>query len=160
MPPLITAALWLIPGTLLTFFILPPLMQNVFRDVFVAPGLDVQDFVTQGPPSLFAVFWFCNVLAVLFWLWRTSRRRAASAKKVAAMRDQWWLAARLLPLAGLLCLVFQIWIPFPQISLPGVILLFVLLLVDEALLFWLPTVFASGGSYRFVAPGAQRFRKK
>ncbi len=155
---LITVVLLLVVGPVLNFFILPRSMETVFLDVFAAPGLQLQQFLGEGPPKLFKVFWFCNMGAIIVWFYRTMGRRAASAARVAAMRTQWWIAAGLLVAAGLICSAFSIWFPFPRVSLLGDVLLLVLLLVDEALLFWLPTVLASPRSYRLVAPGAQLFQ--
>lgn len=156
---LVILVVLLILGAVCNFVVLPALAATTFRDVFAAPGLPMQQFLNQGPPTLFRVFWFCNVGAVLAWFLRTSQRRAASAAGVAKMRGHWWLTACLLLAAGLVCTAFTIWIPFPQVSLMGEALLLALLLVDEALFFWLPTVLASPGSYRLVAPGAQIFQR-
>lgn len=156
---LITVVLLLVAGAVLNLLILPRLMETVFLDVFAAPGLQLEQFLDEGPPKLFTVLWFCNVAAVLFWFYRTMRRRAASAARVAAMGAQWWIAASLLLAVGLVCSAFSIWIPFPQVPLLGDILLLALLLVDEALLFWLPTALASPRSYRLVAPGAQLLQR-
>lgn len=149
----------LIVGAVLNFWILPSLMKAVFLNVFAAPGLQLQQFLVEGPPKLFTVFWCCNVGALIFWFSRTMGRRAASAARVSAMRTRWWIAGGLLLAAGLVCSAFSIWIPFPQVSLLGHILLLVLLLVDEVLLFWLPTVLASPRSYRLAAPGAQLLQR-
>ncbi|KKZ13922.1 MAG: hypothetical protein TQ37_02880 [Candidatus Synechococcus spongiarum 15L] len=154
----LVAVVVLLLGAVCNFFFLPGFVAN-FRNVFAAPGLQLQQFLAEGPPTLFVVFWFCNVGATLFWFVRTMRRRTASAAMVAKMRAQWWIAAVLLLVAGLVCFVIRIWSPFPQVPPLGIILLLVLLLVDEALLFWLPTVLASPRSYRLVAPGSQLFQK-
>ena len=155
---LIILVVLLVLGAACNFVVLPGLVTS-FRNVFAAPGLPMQQFLDEGPLTLFKVFWFCNVGAVLAWVYRTSQRCAASAARVARMRGHWWITASLLLAAGLVCSAFTIWIPFPQVSLMGTILLLVLLLVDEALFFWLPTVLASPRSYRLVAPGAQIFQR-
>lgn len=148
-----------VAGAVCNFSILPWLVQNLFRDVFAAPGLSpLQEFLNEGPPTLFKVFWFCTLGAVAAWFGRTVGRRAASAARVAEMRDRWWTTASLLLVVGLVCMAFSIWIPFPQVPLAGSILLVGLLLVDEALFFWLPTVLTSPRSYRLVVPGAQLVR--
>lgn len=156
---LITVVLLLIAGAVLNFWILPRSMETIFLNVFAAPGLQLQQFLGEGPPKLFRVFWFCNVGALMVWFYRTMGRRAASAARVSAMRARWWIAGGLLLAAGLVGSAFSIWIPFPQVSLLGDIFLLVLLLVDEAFLFWLPTVLASPRSYRLAAPGAQLLQR-
>ncbi|KKZ13113.1 MAG: hypothetical protein TE42_01710 [Candidatus Synechococcus spongiarum SP3] len=155
---LVTLVVLLTLGAVCNFVVLPGLATN-FRNVFAAPGLPMEQFFNEGPPTLFRVFWFCNVGAVLAWVYRTWQRRAASAARVARMRGYWWITASLLLAAGVVCSAFTIWIPFPQVSLMGEVLLLALLLVDEALFFWLPTVLASPRSYRLAAPGAQIFQK-
>ena len=156
---LVTLVVLLVLGPMWTFFALPWLMETVFLDIFAAPGLQLQQFLDEVTGKLFVVFWCCNVSVVLVWVLRTMRRRAASAAKVAVMRVRWWTAASLLLAAGLILSAVMVLLPFPRLSPGGVILLLVLLLVNEALLFWLPTVFASRRSYRLVVPGAQLFPK-
>ena len=158
MRKLVILVVLLVLGAVCNFVFLPGLMTN-FRNVFAAAGLPLQQFLDEGPPSLFMTFWFCNVGAVLAWFGRTMQRRAASAAMVAKMRAQWWITAGLLMAVGLVCFIILISMPFRQVSLLGVVLLLVLLLVDEALCFWLPTVVASPRSYRLVVPGAQVFQK-
>ena len=162
MRKLITVAALLGLGAMLNFFALPWLMEMetaFFLHVFASPGLQLQEFLAEGPTTLFAEFWFCNVGALLVWFGWTMQRPAASATKVAAMRGKWYMIAFLLVVVGWICIFFRIWFPFREVSLSGIILLLALLLVDEAFLFWLPTALASPRSYRLVAPGAQLFQK-
>ena len=154
---LVTVVVFLVLGPMWTFFALPWLMETVFLGVFAAPGLQLRQFLDEVTGKLFVVFWCCNASVVLLWVVRTMQRRAASAAKVAAMRVQWWTAASLLLAAGLILSAVMILLRFPQVSPGGIILLLALLLTSEALLFWLPTVFASRRSYRLVVPGAQFF---
>ena len=155
---LVTVLVLLFGGPMWTFVVLPWLLKTVLLNGFVSPGLQVQQFLDEVT-GLFVVFWCCNVSVVLLWVVQTMQRRAASAAKVAAMRARWWTAASLLLVTGLLPSAVMVWFRFPQLSPGGIILLLALLLVSEALLFWLPTVFASRGSYRLVVPGVQRFPK-
>ena len=156
---LVTVVVLLVVGPTWTFFALPWLLETVFLNSFASPGLQLQQFLDEVTGKLFVVFWCFNVSVVLLWVVRTMQRRAASAARVAAMRARWWTAASLLLAAGLLLSAVMILLRFPQLSPGGIILLLALLLVNEALLFWLPTMFASRGSYRLVVPGTQLFPK-
>jgi hypothetical protein len=158
-----------IGGILWVFLAQNVLFLNVFAGWLVGPGLDLQDYLQTGSSPSFTVLWLGCVTALLIWYWVTFRRSTSSSAEVRRLRGQWWLAALLLVLFGWLCqylfTVFR-WqvtgtsplegggVNYYPVPFTGWILLLVFVVLDVAVLFWLPTVLASPRSHRFVVPGA------
>jgi len=108
----------------------------------------------------------------LIWLAITTSKTPMNSSEVRAMRPTWWICATALVMLGWLYqLVFTvlIWqftgtapmegveINYYPVPAGGWATLLILVVLDVALLFWLPTMLATPKSYRLVVPGALKF---
>lgn len=156
-------------GIVWIFYIQNWLLLNIFPGLLVGPGLNLNSFLQFGSSPAFSVLWAGCMTAVFAWIARTMSARPQSSAQVRVMQPLWWLAAALLVVFGWLCLswftIFQ-WqlfgtspveggsANFYPVPPSGWIILIGFVLLDVILLFWLPTLFASPRTYRFVVPGA------
>jgi hypothetical protein len=147
-------------GVLWIFLGQPFIFEKAIPTLLVGPGMILQVFLQRGTTPAFTVFWSGCISALLVWYFITFTARTSSSSQVRKMRGMWWLAALALVIFGWLCqlffFIFQ-WILQGQsmflIPIVGWIMMLLIVVVDVALLFWLPTVLASPRSFRLVVPG-------
>ncbi|WP_457767015.1 hypothetical protein [Cyanobium sp. ULC065] len=142
---------------------------NLFAGLLGGDGLDLNSYLQSGSSPSFTVLWISCIIALLLWLIVTSRARPRNGAEVRRMRPLWWTAATVLVLLGCLYQLFFtvfIWqlqgqspvegsaINYFPVPPTGWLVLILFVVIDVALLFWLPTVLGSPRSYRLVVPGA------
>jgi hypothetical protein len=100
----------------------------------------------------FVLLWISCLIGLMAWLFFTIKSKTRNADEVMQMRSRWWLTA--MSLIGLGW--FYQWLILRADPLPpeGWFILLLFVPVDVLLLFWIPTLLASPGSYRYVVPGA------
>lgn len=148
-------------GVLWIFLGQPYIFEKAFPTLLVGPGMVLQVFLQKGSNPGFTVFWAGCISALLVWYFITFTSRTSSSSQVRAMRAMWWIAAVILVLFGWLCQLFFFilqWLlqgltAFP-IPIAGWMVMLLMIVLDVALLFWLPTLLASPRSFRLVVPGA------
>lgn len=142
---------------------------NLFAGLLGGDGLNLSDYLQNGSSPSFTFLWISCIAALFLWLFITYKARPRNGAEVRQMQPLWWAAASILVLLGCLYQLFFtvfIWQLQGQSPVEGsainafpvpstgwmVLILFVIL--DVALLFWLPTVLGSPRTYRLVVPGA------
>ncbi len=113
----------------------------------------------------------------LIWIYRSSKARFASSRAARARTGAWWLWAILLYIVLFgLYLGIELGIGYPytqpgsgEVVTAGVVetvfanaplgWMALFLVIDGALLFWLPTALSSLGTLRYITPGARGLRK-
>lgn len=111
------------------------------------------EFLSQRSSNTpFGLLWVSCIAALMIWLFLTINSKTRNADEVMQMRSRWWLAAMIL--VGLGWSFQWLFSRADPIPLPGWFILLIFVPVDVLLLFWLPTLLASPGSYRYVVPGA------
>ena len=157
-------------GVLWIFLGQPYVFQHGFHTLLVGPGMNLQTFLRNGSSPGFTVFWAGCLSALLVWYFITFTSRTSQSSQVRSMRVMWWIAAIILVIFGWLCQLFfaVLWwllrglspleggagVNYFPIPIAGWMVLLLMIVLDVALLFWLPTVLASPRSYRLVVPGA------
>lgn len=145
------------------------LLLGLFSGLLEGPGMNLDRFLQTGSSPSFTVLWISCLSALLFWLFITYRARPRNGAEVRQMQPQWWAAATILVVLGCIYQLFFtvfVWqlqgqspmqgsgmnyFPIPP---SGWIVLILFVVIDVAVLFWLPTVLASPRTYRLVVPGA------
>lgn len=115
------------------------------------PSLVTRWLASDYTLSALIVFFTCLV-ATLVWIVFTSLSSFYGAKEVDRSRIVWWLLG-LLPVASIGITVFWLnRLPSAQASLLGFFVL------DELLLYWLPTATSSPESVKYIPPGSAFIR--
>jgi len=141
---------------------------NIFPGILVGDGLNLYDFLQTGSSPAFTVFWAGCITALMIWIGVTWSSQPRSSRQARQMQPMWWVAAAVLTAFGFLCLgwftIFQWQLTgtspvqggtnFYPVPAGGWVVLLGFVLLDVALLFWLPTLLASPRTYRLVVPGA------
>jgi len=145
------------------------LLLTIFPGMLVGPGLNLISLLQIATSPAFTVFWGGCIIALFIWILTTLGDSPKSSAQVRRKQPLWWFAAIALVLFGWLCLSwFTIlrWQVFGTSPVEGAgvnyfpvppggwIVLMLFVIIDVALLFWLPTMLASPRTYRFVVPGA------
>lgn len=147
--------------------------QNwVFLNIFSALlGQDLSVFLPQISSPSFTVLWFSCITALGIWIVTTLNGKPRNAAEVRAMQPLWWLAASVLVVLGWLYqLIFTVlmWqikgespvqgsgVNYYALPFAGWLLVLGAVMLNVLLLFWLPSLLATGRTYRFVVPGAVR----
>lgn len=157
-------------GALWVFLAQNWIFLNLFPGMFaVGGGLDLEGYLQTGSSPSFTALWFSCIVAVLVWLIATSSARPRNSSEARNMRPFWWLVAAVLIMLGWIYQLFFtvfIWqirgespvegsgINYFPLPPGGWAILFVFVVLDVMILFWLPTLFASPRNYRLVVPGA------
>jgi hypothetical protein len=147
-------------------------LLNAFGGFIGGGGMDLSEYVTSASSPSVQALWFTCAAVTLIWLFTTTNKSPMNSAEVREMRPAWWICVTVLVLFGwfyqlvFTVLIWQIsgtapvegmeanYFPVPP---GGWIILLALVIFDVALLFWLPTMFASPKSYRLVVPGALKF---
>ena len=129
-------------------------------------------FLDSASSPSFQMLWFTCVSVTLIWLFTTTKKSPVNSAEVRKMQPAWWVCAIVLVLLGWIYQLFFIVLKWQisgtapvegidtnyfQVPAGGWMTLLVLVILDVALLFWLPTMLASPKSYRLVVPGALKF---
>jgi drug/metabolite transporter (DMT)-like permease len=164
-PCVIAGVLWIFIGQ--NFVLL-----NVLGGLIGGGGLPLLQFLDSAISPSFQALWFTCATVTLIWLFTTTKKSPMNSAEVREMQPAWWLCALFLVLLGWVYQLFftvlkwQISGTAPvagidanyfQVPPGGWLTLLVLVVFDVALLFWLPTIFASPKSYKLVVPGAMKF---
>ena len=142
---------------------------NLFPGILVGGGIpNLFVFLQTASSPAFTVCWAGCITALMIWIGITWSSQPRSSKQTRRMQPMWWVAAAVLTVFGFLCLgwftIFQWQVTgtspvqggpnFYQVPAGGWVVLLGFVLLDVALLFWLPTLLASPRTYRLVVPGA------
>ena len=134
--------------------------------------MNLTQYLASASSPSFQALWFTCAAVTLIWLFTTTKKSPMNSAEVREMQPTWWVCAVVLVLLGwfyqliFTVLIWQISGTAPvegieanyfQVPPGGWITLLVLVILDVALLFWLPTMLASPKSYRLVVPGALKF---
>lgn len=162
----IVGVLWIFIGQNLV-------LLNVLGGLIGGGGMDLSLYLASASSPSFQALWFTCVAVTLIWLFTTTKKSPMNSAEVREMQPTWWVCAVVLVLLGwfyqliFTVLIWQISGTAPvegieanyfQVPPGGWITLFVLVVLDVGLLFWLPTMLASPKSYRLVVPGALKFQ--
>ncbi len=141
---------------------------NIFSTVL---GQDLNVFLPQISSPSFTVLWFSCITTLGIWIVTTLNGKPRNAAEVRVMQPLWWLAATVLVLLGWLyqfIFTVLIWkiqgaspvqgsgVDYYALPFAGWLLVLGAVMLNVLLLFWLPTLLATGRTYRFVVPGAVR----
>ncbi|MCF8140497.1 MAG: hypothetical protein K9J75_05260 [Cyanobium usitatum Tobar12.5m-G36] len=155
-------------GILWVFIAQNWILLNIFSGLL---GQSISVYLTQISSPSFTVLWFSCITALGIWIVTTLNGKPRNAAEVRVMQPLWWLAASVLVLLGWLYqLIFTVFIWQVQGASPvegsgvnyyalpfaGWLLVLGAVMLNVLLLFWLPTLLATGRTYRFVVPGAVR----
>ena len=155
-------------GILWVFIAQEWIFLNVFSTLL---GRDLDVFLPQISRPSFTALWFSCITALGIWIVTTLNGKPRNAAEVRAMQPLWWLAASVLVVLGWLYqLIFTvlIWqmqdtspversgVNYYDLPFAGWLLVLGSVMVNVLLLFWLPTLLATGRTFRFVVPGAVR----
>jgi hypothetical protein len=158
-----------VAGLFWVFVVQKWMFLNVFSGVLAGPGLPLNDYLQLANEPAFTMLWISCISALMIWLWITFRARPCNGAEVRRMKPLWWTAAVILVLLGWLYQLFFsiiIWqlqgqspvqgsgMNFFLLPPGGWLLLTMMVMINVALLFWLPTLMASPRTYRLVVPGA------
>ena len=158
-------------GILWVFLAQSWLFLNIFPGLLVGPGLNLEDYLQTGSSPSFTMLWLSCLVALMIWLFTTITAKPRNGDEVRQMQPRWWLAASLLVILGWLYqLIFTVFVWQVRAQSPinvsgmnyypippgGWLLLMFFVILDVALLFWIPTLLASPRTYRLVVPGAVR----
>ena len=144
----------------------------VFLNIFSALlGQDLTVYLPRiSSPSL-TVLWLSCITALGIWIVTTLNGKPRNAAEVRVMQPLWWLAASVLVVLGWLyqliftVLIWQIQgaspvqgsgVNYYALPFAGWLVVLGAVMFNVLLLFWLPTLLATGRTYRFVVPGAVR----
>jgi hypothetical protein len=147
--------------------------QNwVFLNIFSALlGQDLTVYLPRISSPSFTVLWFSCITALGIWIVTTLNGKPRNAAEVRVMQPLWWLAASVLVVLGWLyqliftVLIWQIQgaspvqgsgVNYYALPFAGWLVVLGAVMFNVLLLFWLPTLLATGRTYRFVVPGAVR----
>lgn len=148
------------------------MLSNILGGLIDGGGMDLSLFLTSASSPSFQALWFTCAAVTLIWLFTTTKKSPINSEEVRDMQPTWWICMLVLVLLGWFYqLYFTVlkwqfngiapvegvgrnYFPVPP---EGWTTLFVLVLFDVGLLFWLPTMLASPKSYRLVVPGALKF---
>lgn len=148
------------------------ILLNVLGGLIGGGGMDLSQYLASASSPSFQALWFTCAAVTLIWLFTTTKKSPMNSAEVREMQPTWWVCAVVLVFLGWLyqlifnVLIWQISGTAPiegieanyfQVPPGGWITLLILVILDVALLFWLPTMLASPKSYRLVVPGAMKF---
>lgn len=155
-------------GILWVFIAQEWIFRNIFY-TFLGPDLEV--FIQMISNPTFKALWFSCITALGIWIVTTLNGKPRSAAEVRAMQPLWWLAASVLVVMGWLyqfiftVLIWQMQgtspvegsgVNYYDLPFAGWLLVLGSVMMNVLLLFWLPTLLATGRTFRFVVPGAVR----
>jgi hypothetical protein len=147
-------------------------LLNTLGGLIGGGGLPLLQFLDSASSPSFQMLWFTCVSVTLIWLFTTTKKSPVNSAEVRKMQPAWWVCAIVLVLLGWIYQLFFIVLKWQisgtapvegidtnyfQVPAGGWMTLLVLVILDVALLFWLPTMLASPKSYRLVVPGALKF---
>jgi hypothetical protein len=166
--PFIFLGVAVFSGVIWIFIVQNWIFLNIFPGLLIGPGT-ILELLMQGISKAFSLLWVTCISGVLTWVYFFHAARPKTPVEVVKLRSTWWLAAMTLVSLGWLYLWFFTVIilkvinkrpvgfeniNFLYVPMPGWILLMIVVLIDVALLFWLPTLFATPRPYRFIVPGS------
>ena len=171
-PQIVLLITFAVVGTVWIYIVQNLVLLNVFSGLLSGGGLNLKSYLETASNPAFQALWFTCIAVTLIWLVTTSRKSPTNSAEVREMRPTWWICATVLVLLGwgyqvlFTVLIWQFSGTFPvdgieakyfPIPPGGWATLLAFVIFDVGLLFWLPTMFASPRSYRFVVPGALKF---
>lgn len=172
-PQLLTLVGCVLIGSLWTFIGQNLVLLTLFEGLLSAPGMPLDQYVSDASSPSFRMLWLTCIIAILIWCVMTTRKSPINSAEVRKMRPVWWIYLAIL--VGLGC-IYQLFFTVFQWQLSGIapveglqgyyfpippegwIAVLLLVIFDVGLLFWLPTMLATPKSYRFVVPGAIKFK--
>jgi hypothetical protein len=155
-------------GILWVFIAQNWILLNIFSALL---GQSISVYLTQISSPSFTVLWFSCITALGIWIVTTLNGKPRNAAEVRVMQPLWWLAASVLVVLGWLyqliftVLIWQIQgaspvqgsgVNYYALPFAGWLMVLGAVMLNVLLLFWLPTLLATGRTYRFVVPGAVR----
>lgn len=79
-------------------------------------------------------------LGQVWWFVRTSRTSPDTEVKVSRARKEWWLCLGLLLCIGLVQRFWLVWFIYPELPIKAFSMLVIILMVDLAVVYWLPSL--------------------
>jgi len=135
-------------------FILQEIFFGSMSDILIESG-DFDVFLKYGSNPAFIALWVGCIAALFAWIGITWSSLPRSSKEVRKKKSLWWIIATLLFFFGCFCLSW--FVRSYSVPASGWIVLLAFVVIDVALLFWLPTLLASPRTYRLTVPGAVKF---
>lgn len=99
-------------------------------------------------------------LGQVWWFLKTAKSGRVTEKSLIKARKQWWLCLVLLISIGFIQRYCLVWFISPDLPSKAFLLLVIVLMVDIAVVYWLPSLLMTPQSYLPSVPGGRLFRRK
>lgn len=99
-------------------------------------------------------------LGQVWWFMRTAKSQQVSKDKLRNARHQWWYCLGLLLTIGLMQRGGLIWFCNPNLPIKALSMLIFILLIDVAVVYWIPSLLMTPKEYLPAVPSWRIIRRK